>query len=153
MSLKFYNIIIIGQWKITILIVGSWDFSDGTVVKNPPARTSLVAKCLRIHLPMQGTRIQSLVREDTTCHRSAKPMCHNYWACALEPERHNYWAQARRARAPLQEKPLQWEAHAPQRRVAPSCRNYRKPARSNKDPMQPKIYKLIIIKKENIIQS
>ena len=29
-------------------------------------RTSLVAQWLRIHLPMQGTRIQSLVWEDPT---------------------------------------------------------------------------------------
>ena len=53
-------------------------------------------------------------------------MCHNYWACALEPTSHNYWAHepqllsprattteadAPRACAPQQEKPPQWEAH------------------------------------------
>ena len=47
---------------------------------------------LRIRLPMQGTRVQALVREDPTCHRAPKPLCHNYWACALEPASHNYWA-------------------------------------------------------------
>ena len=37
-----------------------------------------------------------------------------------------------------QEKPPQGEARAPQRRVAPARRNWRKPAHSNEDPMQPK---------------
>ena len=36
------------------------------------------------------------------------------------------------ARAPQQERPPQWEARAPQRRVAPIRHNQRKPARSNK---------------------
>ena len=29
---------------------------------------------LRIHLPMQGTRVRALVREDPTCCRATKPM-------------------------------------------------------------------------------
>ena len=45
-------------------------------------RTSLVVQWLRICLPMQGTRVQSPVREDPTCHGATKPMHHNYWACA-----------------------------------------------------------------------
>ena len=40
--------------------------------------TSLVAQWLRIRLPMQGTRVQSLVWEDTTCRRVTKPVRHNY---------------------------------------------------------------------------
>ena len=39
---------------------------------------SLVAQWLGIHLPVQGTRVQALVREDPTCHRATKPVCHNY---------------------------------------------------------------------------
>ena len=35
--------------------------------------TSLVAQWLRIRLPMQGTRVGALVREDPTCHGSTKP--------------------------------------------------------------------------------
>ena len=31
---------------------------------------SLVAQQLRIRLPMQGTRVQALVREDPTCRRA-----------------------------------------------------------------------------------
>ena len=26
------------------------------------------------------------------CHRATKPVCHKYWACALEPRSHNDWA-------------------------------------------------------------
>ena len=39
-----------------------------------------------ISLPMKETRVQSLDWEDSTCHRATKPVCHSYWACALEPE-------------------------------------------------------------------
>ena len=44
------------------------------------SRASLVAQWLRISLPMQGTRVQALVREDPTCRRATKPVHHNYWA-------------------------------------------------------------------------
>ena len=54
--------------------------------------TSLVAQWLRIHLPMQGSRVRALTREDPTCHRAAKPVHHNYRACTLEPMSHNHWA-------------------------------------------------------------
>ena len=84
---------------------------------------SLVAQWLRIHLPMQGTQVQASVWEDPTCCGATKPMCHNYWACALEPTSRSYWAHAPRARAPQREKPPQWKAHAPQQRVAPAHRN------------------------------
>ena len=54
--------------------------------------TSLVAQWLRICLPMQGTRVWALIREDPTCRRATKPVRHNYWGCALEPASHSYWA-------------------------------------------------------------
>ena len=79
--------------------------------QNHSRGTSLVAQWLRIRLPMQGTRVRALVREDPTCHGATKPMCHNFWACVP------------RARAQQQEKPLQWEAHALQWRAAPARRN------------------------------
>ena len=72
---------------------------------------SLVSQWLRIRLPMQGTRVRALAREDPTCRVATKPV------------RHNYWARVPRARAPQQEKPPQWEARATQRRVAPAHRN------------------------------
>ena len=43
-----------------------------------------VAQWLRIRLPMQGTRVRSLVREDPTCRGATKPECRNYWACVLQ---------------------------------------------------------------------
>ena len=53
-------------------------------------RTSLVAQWLRIHLPMQGTRVRALVREDPTGPGATKPMRHNYWSPrALSPWLHN----------------------------------------------------------------
>ena len=69
---------------------------------------SLVAQWLRIHLPMQGTRVPSLVREDPHAAEQLSP-----WATTTE-------ARAPRACALQQEKPLQWEAHTLQRRVAPT---------------------------------
>ena len=41
---------------------------------NNSARASLMVQWLRIHLPMQGTRVRALVREDPTCHRVTKPV-------------------------------------------------------------------------------
>ena len=79
---------------------------------------------------MQGTRVQALVQEDPTYHGATKPVCHNYWTCALEPVGHNCGARVTqllslhsRAHAPQQEKPLQWETRAPQQRVASAWRN------------------------------
>ena len=42
--------------------------------------TSLVIQWLRIRLSTQGTRVGSLVWEDTTCQWATKPTHHNYWA-------------------------------------------------------------------------
>ena len=39
--------------------------------------TFLVARWIRIHLLMQGTQVQSLIQENFTCHRAAKPV-HNH---------------------------------------------------------------------------
>ena len=82
--------------------------------------TSLVVQWLRVHLPMQGTQVRSLVLEDPTCLGATKPVCH-CWVLALEPGSCNYWALVQqplkpehsRVCAPQQEKPPQWEARAP----------------------------------------
>ena len=52
-----------------------------------------IMQWLRIRLPVQATRVRSLVREDPTCRGATKPVRHNYWACTLEPASHNYWAR------------------------------------------------------------
>ena len=61
---------------------------------------SLEAQWQRIHLPMSETWVQSLIWKDPTCHGATEPVCHNYWACALESGGcdfwamcHNYWSQ------------------------------------------------------------
>ena len=46
------------------------------------------------NLPMHETQVQSLIQEDPTCLGAAKPVHHNYCACALEPASYNYWAHA-----------------------------------------------------------
>ena len=46
--------------------------------KNLYAWAFLVAQCLRIRLPMQGTWVQALVREDPTCCGATEPVHHNY---------------------------------------------------------------------------
>ena len=51
---------------------------------------------------MQGTWVQSLVREDPTRHRATESVHPNYWDAVLELQP--------KACALQQEKPLQWEA-------------------------------------------
>ena len=79
--------------------------------KRKTTGASLVAQCLGVCLLMQGTWVRALVWEDPTCCGATKPMCHNYWA------------RAPRAHGPQQERPRQWEARAPQWRVAPARHN------------------------------
>ena len=50
--------------------------------------TSLVIQWLRICLPKQGTQVQSLVQEDSTCHGEPKPMPYSYWAHSLMHHKH-----------------------------------------------------------------
>ena len=68
------------------------------------AGSSLVVQWLRIHLPMQGTQVQSLAWEDRTC-------CGATNLCSETTEAHAF-----RAHALQQEQPPQWEAWAPQQR-------------------------------------
>ena len=82
-------------------------FPGGTVVKN--------------RLPMQGTRVRSLVQEDPTSRGATKPMCDNYWA-----------------HMPQLLKPV---------RLEPVLRNKRshsneKPAHHNEDPRSPQLEKV-----------
>ena len=61
------------QWKHSVLAIGP----PGKSLKDFLG-TSLVAQWLRIRLPMQGTRVRALVREDPTCRGATKPVRHNY---------------------------------------------------------------------------
>ena len=86
---------------------------------------SLVAQWLGVCLPMQGTWVLALVWEDPACHSATRPVSHNCWACTSG------------ACAPQRERPRWWEARVPRWRVAPTCRNWRKPSCRNEDPTQP----------------
>ena len=46
--------------------------------RNGYERTSLVAQWVRICLPVQGTRVQSLIPEDSTCRGAAEPVRHSH---------------------------------------------------------------------------
>ena len=78
----------IAVWLVFFIILCTLFYA----FKNILRRTSLVAQWLRICLPTQGTRVRALVRKDPTCCGATKPVCHNYWACALQPTSHNYWS-------------------------------------------------------------
>ena len=90
-------------------------------------RTFLVVQWLRICLSVQGTRVRSLVQEDSTCRGTARPL-HHYWGPRTpEPVLCN-------KRSHCSEKPT----HSSQR-VAPACHSERKPVQSNRVPAQPKV--------------
>ena len=68
--------------------------------------TSLVVQWLRIHLPTQGTQVQSLIWEGPTCTTACE-------SCVLQ------WLRSHlRACASQQEKLPQWEASTSQQRVS-----------------------------------
>ena len=61
---------------------GLWSLSGSSVhgissQARTPEWASLVVQWLRIHLPMQGTLVRSLVLEDTRCLGAAKSVHHN----------------------------------------------------------------------------
>ena len=77
------------------------NFLGSTVIKNLPANA-----CRHRFDPW----------EDSTCHGATEPMSHNYWARVLQllkPEPRDYILQ--------QEKPVQWETLAQQKRLALAC--------------------------------
>ena len=61
-----------GAWRATVH--GVTRVGHGLVTKLPPP----VAQWIGIHLPMQETRVRSVVQEDSMCHKATKPMYHNY---------------------------------------------------------------------------
>ena len=104
---------------------------------------SLVAQSWRICLPMEDTRVWSLTWEDPTCGENML-VCHNYWACALEPGSCTYWARVPQLLRPAcpqlqQEKSLQWEACVPELESSLHSPEPKKSPWSNVDPAQPKI--------------
>ena len=74
------------DWHRSYLwLQGTWDFFlKKKIKKNVQNWTSLVVQWLRIHLQMRRTQVWSLVQEDSTCYRAAKPLGHNYCAHMLQ---------------------------------------------------------------------
>ena len=118
-------------------------------ITNTTSGTSLVAQYVRLRLPMQGTWVRSLVREDSTCCRAAKPVCHNCWVCALElgatatrPECCNFTeSHVSRVCALQKEKPPQWEAFAPQLETSSHSLQLQKAHEKRRRPRAAKINK------------
>ena len=85
--------------------------------------TSLVTRWIRILLPTQGTQVQPLVQEDSTYRTAAKPSTTMTESMLLSLQAATPEASVPGACAPQQEKLLQREVHALQRRVASTRRN------------------------------
>ena len=89
---QVYNIVIQYFYRLHSIQSYYEGFPGGAVVKNPPANA--------------GDMGSNLVREDPTCHGATKPVCLNYWACALEPASHKYWARAPQLLKPVSLEPV-----------------------------------------------
>ena len=82
------------------------------------------AQWIRVCLPMQGRWVWCLVQENFTCWEAAQPQLLSLSAATTEahvPKSQQAAiteAHMPRACVPQQEKPSQWEAHAPQQRIA-----------------------------------
>ena len=117
---------ILEEWKFGFY-TSKKDFWLADVLTEVMWRVWLVAQWQRICLPMQETRVWSLVREDLSCNGATKPVCRNYWTCALESGNYNYWAcmpqilkpSCPRVCALQQQKPLKWAAQEPQLGISP----------------------------------
>ena len=101
---------------------------------------------------MQETPVRSLIQEDHTCCRATEPVCPNSWACSVESRNHNHWAQKPqllkpahpRAHALQQEKPCQWEAHAPPLESRVCSLQTEKSPHDHRDPAEPKTSNFLI---------
>ena len=80
------------------------------------SETSLVVQGLSIYPMGQETQVQSLVQEDPTCCRAAKPVRHAPRACGLQGR-----------------EPPQWKVHAPPRNQSSlACPNWNKASPATK---------------------
>ena len=74
--------------------------------------------------------------EDPMCHRAARPIHHNYSACALEPGRYNYCIHVLQLL-----KPASLELHKRSHHNEKSTMQLETSPGRNEDPVQPKISK------------
>ena len=104
------------SWKYLKLKM-HWDFPGGTVVKNPPDNARDMGSSPgpgRSHMPLSNY--------------AHVPQLLSLRSVAREPQLLSLWTTTTEARVPRacalqKEKPLQWEARAPQWRVAPPRHN------------------------------
>ena len=99
--------------------------------------TSLVAQWFKIHLPMQGHRFDPWPGKIPHAMQQLSP-----WATTTK-------ALVPRARAPQQEKPPQWEAHAPQR-SSPCASQLQKSHMQQRRHNAAKTKKIIFFKKVHL---
>ena len=67
--------------KPQVLVKLTWDWSHHARLMRlfkDEYGTSLVVQGLRIRLPMQGTQVRALVRDDPTCCGATKPVRHSH---------------------------------------------------------------------------
>ena len=79
-----------------------WFLSVGNSFQRPQSGTSLVVQWLRIHLIMQGTRVWSLVPEDSTATEQLSLGTTLLSPCALEPTHHDWRKPAHSSKDPGQ---------------------------------------------------
>ena len=109
---------------------------------------------IRIHPPMPGTRVRSLVQEDPTFSGATEPVCPTYWSLhTLGPMSHNWRAPVQQLLKPMCLDPVlhNKRSHCSEKpehpRLAtlwpssPRLPQLEKSLHSNEDPVQPKIKK------------
>ena len=103
---------------------------------------------------MQETWVRSLVWEDPTCHGATKLVCHNSWACALEPGAAttesmccNHWDHVPRCCALQQEKPSAQLNY----RVAPTHHNWREKSAQWQRPITAQNKQIKLLKKKTTL--
>ena len=88
-------------------------------------RASLVAQWLKIHVPMQGTQLCSLVWEDSICHGATKPTCQNYWSpSAHDKRRHRNEKPTHHKRRVCPRSPQLQKTHSQQQRSSTVKKTY-----------------------------
>ena len=95
-------------------------------------------------------RIPHTAEQLSLCTTTTEPVLQSPWATTTELTCPNYWSlHTVEARAPPQEKPLQWEPMHHSWRVAPVLAQLEKSLCSNQDPTQPKNKLLYTARRSN----
>ena len=118
------------------------DHSEPSCSQKIAFRTPLVVQWLRIHPPMKGTWVRSLVRELLTCQGATKPMHHNYWVpCsrARKPQLLSPRAETTEALLPRNKRSHHDEKHMRRDEEQPPFTATVESLHSHKDQAQPKI--------------